>query len=129
MLRPAAFAYLAANLVHTGDHLRQGLDGLTTEIFLGGTALTLGAVLLVVLVLRDHAQAPMFAVVLGFSAVAGIAASHLAPHWSALSDSYPEIGADALSWIVVIAEMGAALWLGISGLRALRLGAPTPRAG
>jgi len=129
MLRSAAFAYLAANLLHTADHFRQGLDGLTTEILLGGTALTLGAVLVLVLVLRDSPQAPLFAVVLGFSAVAGIAASHIAPHWSALSDSYPQIGADALSWIVVLIEMSAALWLGISGLRALRLRAPTPRAG
>src|SRR5689334_19743152 len=128
MLRPAAFAYLAANLLHTADHFRQGLGGLTTEIFIGGTALTLGAVLVLLLVLREHPQAPLFAVVLGFSAVAGIAASHLAPHWSALSDSYPEIGADALSWIVVLIEMGAALWLGISGLRVLRLRAPRPRA-
>jgi hypothetical protein len=125
----AAWGYLAANLVHTADHLRQGLDGVTTEVLVGGTALTLLAVVVVVLAVRDHPRAPLLAAVAGLSGAAGIAASHIAPHWSALSDSYPQIHADALSWVVMLIEIGAALWLGLSGLRALRTPAPTPRPG
>jgi hypothetical protein len=129
MLRPAAWAFMAANLVHTADHLRQGLGDLTTEILVGGSALTVLAVVVLVLVLRGHPRAPAFAAVVGLSGAAGIASAHIAPHWSALSDSYPEIGADALSWAVMLLEVGTALWLGVEGLRATRSRAPTPRPG
>ena len=129
MLRTSAWAFLAANLIHTADHFRQGLDGLTTEIVTAGTGLTLLAIVVVVLVERAHPRAPALAAVVGLGGAAGIASSHIAPHWSALSDSYPQIGADALSWIVVVLEIGAALWVGISGLRALRSPAPMPQAG
>jgi hypothetical protein len=74
----------------------------------------------------------VFGTVLGLSAAAGIAASHLAPHWSALSDSYPQIHADAVSWIVVLVEITAALVLAAVGARELRRassGAPRAAAG
>jgi hypothetical protein len=58
--------------------------------------------------------------VLGLSAAAGIAASHLAPHWSALSDSYPEVHADAISWVVVLLEIAGALLLAAVAVRQLR---------
>ena len=60
------------------------------------------------------------AAVVGFSGAAGIVASHIAPHWSALSDPYPDISVDALSWAVMFGELGAALMLGIVALRELR---------
>ena len=50
----------------------------------------------------------------------GVIASHMAPHWSALSDSYFEIHADALSWVVMLAEVAAAAYLGLLGFRELR---------
>jgi hypothetical protein len=62
--------------------------------------------------------------VTGFSVAAGVAASHIAPHWSAFSDPYPAIGADALSWALMLVELGAALALGYAGLRAAT---PAPR--
>jgi hypothetical protein len=129
MLRTAAWAFLAANLIHTADHFRQGLDGLTGAIIAAGTGLTVLAVVVVVLVERGHPRASAFAAVIGLSGAVGIASSHLAPHWSALSDPYSQIGADALSWVVVLLEIGAALWLGVSGLRELRSRAPRLRAG
>ena len=56
-------------------------------------------------------------------------ASHLAPHWSAFSDSYPQIGADAMSWVVVLLEIAAALLLGAVGVRELRrASSEAPRA-
>ncbi|MDX6664747.1 MAG: hypothetical protein QOG68_953 [Solirubrobacteraceae bacterium] len=126
-LTTAALAFLAANLLHTADHFRQGVGSLTAEILVAGTGLTLSAAVVLVLVVRDHPRAPLFAVVAGFSGAAGILASHVAPHWSALSDPYPAIGADALSWIVMLIEVGTALALGAAGLRASGARAPTPR--
>ena len=116
----ANVAFVAANLLHTADHQRQGIDGLTWEIMAGGSAITIAAIASLVLALRRDGRAPLFAMMLGFSAAVGIAASHIAPHWSALSDSYPQIHADAISWIVVLLEIAGALWLGLVGLRELR---------
>jgi hypothetical protein len=116
----ANVAFVAANLLHTADHQRQGTAGLTTEIYVGGSLITVAAIASLVLALRRDERAPIFAAVLGLSAAAGIAASHIAPHWSAFSDSYPEIGADAISWMVVLLEIAGALLLAAVGLRELR---------
>jgi hypothetical protein len=51
------------------------------------------------------------------SGALGVAAAHLAPHWSALSDPYPDLGLDALSWAVMLAEIAAALVLALAGVR------------
>jgi hypothetical protein len=123
----ASIAFMAANILHTLDHFRQGLDGLSAAIFAGGTTLTVLAFVTMVLALQRHPRAPALAAVVGISGAIGIASSHLAPHWSSLSDSYPEIGADALSWAVVLLEIGAALVLGIVALRELRRGVPHPQ--
>jgi hypothetical protein len=123
--------FVAVNLLHTADHQRQGTDGLTTEILVGGGVLTLAALASLVMAWRRSSNAPLFAVVLGLSGAAGIAASHIAPHWSALSDSYPEIGADALSWVVMLLEIGGALLLAHTGARRLVVERPSrlgPRA-
>jgi hypothetical protein len=116
----ANIAFVAANLLHSADHQRQGTQGLSTEIMLGGSAITIAAIASLVLALRRSERAAIFATVLGLSAAAGIAASHIAPHWSAFSDSYPEIRADAVSWAAVAIEIGAALLLAAAGLRELR---------
>src|SRR3954454_3410348 len=127
-LATAAAIFVAANVLHTLDHVRQGLDGLTREIQAGGTVLTVMAIVTLVLALRDHPWAPPIAAAVGLSGAVGILAAHALPHWSALSDSYPDIGADALSWAVMLVEAGAALALGITGLAAMRRGAPTSAA-
>ena len=116
----ASIVFVAANVLHTLDHLRQGTGDLTTEILVAGTLLSLSAIATLYLVLRRHPHAPLVAAVVGFSGAAGVAASHIAPHWSALSDPYPDISVDALSWAVMLGELGAALLLGIVALRELR---------
>jgi hypothetical protein len=119
-LTTAAAAFVAANVLHTLDHVRQGTGNLTVAIQVGGTALTLLAVVALVLARRRHPWAAPIAAAVGFSGAAGILASHALPSWSALSDSYPEIGADALSWTVMLLEAGAALALGLVAVRQLR---------
>jgi hypothetical protein len=116
----ANILFVAANLLHTADHQRQGAAGLSWEIWAGGSAITIAAIASLVLAWRGDARAPIFGAVLGLSAAAGIAASHLAPHWSALSDSYPEIHADAISWVVVLLEIAGALLLAAVAVRQLR---------
>ncbi len=123
----AAAAFVAANLLHTLDHLRQGTGDLATEVLAGGTVLSTLAILTLVLALRRHPRAALWAAVVGTWSAIGVMASHVAPHWSALSDSYFEIDADALSWAVMLAEVLAAAYLGFAGFRELR-GRPALRA-
>ena len=115
-----SIAFVAANLLHTLDHLRQGIGDLTTEILAGGSLLTLAALATLVLVVRGDPRAPLTAAVVGLWSAVGVAASHVAPHWSAFSDPYPEIQVDVLSWVVMLAEIAAALALGLIGIRELR---------
>jgi hypothetical protein len=110
-LPTAAAVFVAGNLLHTADHLRQGTSRLTTEVFAGGTVLTLGAFLVLALALRGDRRASLAGLVVGVSAALGVMASHLLPHWSAFSDSYPDIGVDALSWVIVLVEIAAAAYL------------------
>ena len=116
----AAAAFVAANLLHSLDHLRQGPGDLATEVLAGGTVISILAVLTLVLALRRHPRAALWAAVVGTWSALGVIASHMAPHWSALSDSYFEIHADALSWVVMLAEVAAAAYLGLVGFRSLR---------
>jgi hypothetical protein len=117
----AATAFLAANLLHGADHLRQHLAGVDTAVLVGGNLVTAAAVMVVVLALRHHPRAPLFATVVGLSAAVGVAASHMAPHWSGLSDSYvDDIHPDALSWAVMLTEVAAGCVLGAVGVRGLR---------
>ena len=94
----AATAFMATNLIHTADHARQGISGVRTAVLVAGGGLTVAAVTGLWLAIAGHRHAALFATIVGFDAFFGIAASHLAPDWGALSDSYPKIHADALSW-------------------------------
>jgi hypothetical protein len=123
----AAAAFVAANVLHTLDHLRQGTGDLATEVLAGGTVLSALALLTLVLAVRRHPRAPLWAAVVGTWSALGVLASHVAPHWSAFSDSYFEIDADALSWVVMLAEVAAAAWLGFVGFRTLRRAPGSPR--
>jgi hypothetical protein len=125
----ANILFVIANLLHTADHERQGTARLSWEILAGGSAITIAAIASLVLAWRRDWRAPVFGTVLGFSAAVGIASSHLAPHWSALSDSYPQIHADAISWIAVLIEIGAALVLAtVATLQLRRASSAGPRA-
>jgi hypothetical protein len=111
---------MVANVAHGLDHQRQGTERLTTEVMIGGTVLTILAIVTLVLVLRRSPRAPLVCTIVGLWSAAGVAAAHIAPHWSAFSDPYPDLSLDALSWAVMLAEVGTALILGLVGLRELR---------
>lgn len=116
----ANLAFVAANVVHALDHMRQGTGRLTSEVVVGGTTITVLAFATLFFTLRRHPRAPLLAALVGLSGALGIAASHLAPHWSAFSDPYPDLGLDALSWTIMLAEIVAALAYGLIGLREMR---------
>jgi glucose-6-phosphate-specific signal transduction histidine kinase len=117
----AAVAFLAANLLHSADHLRQGLDGVSSVVLAGGGVITASAVAVVVLAQRRHVSAPLAAALVGFATAVLVTSSHVVPHWSVLSDSYvDDVSVDALSWAVVLLEIATALVLGWAGASRLR---------
>jgi hypothetical protein len=122
----AAAAFVGANVLHTLDHLRQGTGDLATDVLAGGTVLSILAVVTLVLALRHHPRASLWAAAVGTWSALAVAASHIAPHRSAFSDSYFEIDVDALSWAVMLAEVVAAAYLGLVGFRELRRRAAGP---
>jgi hypothetical protein len=115
----AAVAFLAANLTHGADHIRQHMAGVDTAVKIGGAIITLGA--FYAFRRRHHPKAPLIAIAIGLPSALLITQSHLLPHWSVLSDSYVnQIHADGLSWAVVILEVGTALWLALVGAVEMR---------
>jgi multisubunit Na+/H+ antiporter MnhB subunit len=128
-LAAAHFVLIATMILHAADHLRQGIGDLTPEVLWGGVAL--GAVVLATLplTLRRHPRAPLAAAVVGLGTAAAVSASHLAPHWSAFSDPYPDLSVDAWSWGAMLAEIVAALAFAVVGLGAFRrVAQPAPAA-
>jgi predicted transporter len=116
----AATAFLAANFLHGIDHERQGTERLTTEVKIGGAMLSVLAIVTLIVVLRRSSHAPIVATIVGFWAVTNVSAAHIAPHWSALSDSYPQSNVDALAWAVMLLEVATAFFLGVAGVHRLR---------
>jgi hypothetical protein len=93
---------------------------LTPEVLWGGTVLTVAGVVAIVAVLARHRLAPKIAVAVGFYAAISVAASHLLPRWSSLSDAFPGGRVDALSWAAVSVEIAGAIALGAAAAAALR---------
>lgn len=118
-LTTAAALFVGANVLHTLDHVRQGFERITAEVLTAGSLLSVAAVLALVLVLRADRRAAAVCVAVGASAAVGVAAAHLAPHWSAFSDPYADQSLDVLSWVVMLAEIAAAALLAVVGAREL----------
>ena len=115
----ASIALLAAVVLHDLDHVRQGrsVEPLVVAI---GVVGDIAVITMVALAIRGSRWGPHAAVVIGFGNVLGFIAVHVIPDWGPLADGYPGIGVDGLSWAIVYIPMAAALWLGVTGLSALR---------
>jgi hypothetical protein len=116
-LPTAAALFVAGNLLHTADHFRQGTGRLTNEVLAGGTVISLGAFLVLYLAMRGDPRARVGGMIVGGFAAVGVTAAHLLPHWSSFSDSYPDIGADVLSYVVVLIEIATAAGLAVVAYR------------
>jgi hypothetical protein len=114
-----AVALLAVLILHDLDHLRQGrsIEPLVVAI---GVIGDLATITMVALVIRRHALAPLAATMVGFANFFGFIAVHVVPDWGPLSQGYPDLPVDGLSWAIVFIPMAAALWLGLMGLARLR---------
>jgi hypothetical protein len=113
----AALALTASDVLHALDHARQSRD-LAGPVFAAGVAGWIALAVLVVLVARHHRLAAPYAAAVGLSVAAGFVAVHVAPHWSAFSDPYSDVSADALSWALVVLPVLAGLNLAARALRA-----------
>jgi hypothetical protein len=115
--------YLAGWLVHNADHLRRGFDVVTTEVIVLGTVAGVLQLVAIGAVFFRFRLAPLLAVAVGLPDAVGIAAVHLLPHWSSLSDAFPgahSTGVTTWSWVAAIAEVGSALLFTLAGFYALR---------
>jgi hypothetical protein len=123
----AALLLTAADVLHALDHTRQGRD-LTSEVYGAGITGWIALAMLLVLVARGHRLAAPYAAAVGLSVAAGFLLVHVAPHWSAFSDPYPDVDADALSWVLVAVPVLAGVSLPFQAVRAMRpLGLDTRR--
>jgi hypothetical protein len=113
----AALALTTADVLHALDHARQGRD-LAGPVYAAGVAGWIALTVLLVLVARRHRLAAPYAAAVGLSVAVGFVAVHVAPHWSAFSDPYPDANADALSWALVVVPVLAGANLVATALRA-----------
>jgi hypothetical protein len=122
-LRYAALLYALGLALHTADHLRRGLDVVTPEVLWAGNVSTLIGITTVVAVVVGYRHGAQLAAFTGIPVALGVAAVHLLPKWSALSDSFLDTqhtGVTALSWTVVLIEIVGALAMGIVGIMTVR---------
>lgn len=122
-LRYGALLYGAGLALHLADHIRRGIDVLTPEVERAGYLSTIVGLVVIALILVRHRWAPAMAAAIGIPVAVGVAAVHLLPRWSDLSDSFvgPRgTGVNGFSWMVVLVEIAGALALGLAGLNALR---------
>ena len=119
-LRNAGFVFVAGFLLHNADHARRGIDAVTDHVIWAGTTVAVVAAVVLTLVFTRHPLAPTAAAAAGLGIAFGVAASHLAPEWSAFSDPLAQGDADVMTWVAVLAELGGALLLAAAGLRAMR---------
>jgi hypothetical protein len=122
-LARAAVLYATMDLLHVLDHVRQGRDIPDGVLVLGVIAIVL-TLTLVVLAVRRHPAAAPLGVVLGGGLALGFAAVHLLPDWGVFSQSYEDLNVDALSWLLAIVPMFAAVLLALTAAREMRATAP-----
>jgi hypothetical protein len=119
-LRIAGALFAAGFLVHNADHVRRGADAITNEVNTGGLVVAMASAVILTLVFTRHALAPFAAAAGGLAIAVGVSATHLLPDWGVLSDSLPSGAVDGFTWVAVLAEVAAAIVLGVTGLRIVR---------
>jgi hypothetical protein len=111
--------YAIGLVLHTADHLRRGTSVVTTEVLWAGNISTAAGLATIALVLMHHHKAALAAAVLGLPTALAVAAVHLFPTWSVLSDAFvgtTGTGVTPFSWFVVVLEITGAATMGVAGL-------------
>ena len=122
-LKSCALFYALGLALHTADHLRRGLNVVTPQVLWVGNVSTVIGITVAVLVILGYRHGPILAATTGIPVALGVAAVHLLPKWSALSDAFVgahNTGVTALSWTVVLLEIAGATAMGIAGLVIVR---------
>lgn len=106
---------------HTLDH---ALNQPTRDLPATGSVIGIAGFVIVatsaVLALRRSSAAPAAAVFAGAATAVGFLAVHVLPAWSEpISDPFWDFGANAISWALLIAPLGAAIALAAVGFREL----------
>ncbi|WP_345494292.1 hypothetical protein [Nocardia callitridis] len=119
-----------ALITHGADHLRRGMNTVSSTVMTLGTIQMILALATIVLVFLGHRAAPLAAIVIGFVSAAGFILVHLFPDWfGPLSDSFinpPESAkVNGFSWFAALFEIAADVIIGVAGLRAYRTQAGT----
>jgi hypothetical protein len=118
-----AVTYVALDLIHFVDHLRQGRS-LPLQIYVVGNIGLVVAIVVAVLAVRALPLAAPAATAFGYAAALGVTATHILPAWGFFSDSYTSLKVDALSWISASSLVAAALALAACGTLILLRPAP-----
>jgi hypothetical protein len=111
----AHLLYLAAVIAHVADHVVRGTASLPVLVFWGGIVLAIFQFGSLVFTIPGHRLAPFAAMYVGFGTAIATSASHLAPHWSALSNPYPGQSLSGWSWAAMLSEIVTGLILGTVG--------------
>jgi hypothetical protein len=118
----AVFVLLALHLVdHAVNQPARSVPALGGVVGAIGFGIVAWAL---ILAMRGNRYAPEAAVFAGLATVAGFALVHLLPDWTPISDPYWDFDANALSWILLIAPMLAAVGLAAAGARRLTANGP-----
>lgn len=122
-LKYSALFYALGLALHTADHFRRGLDAVTPQVLWAGNVSTAIGITVAALVIVGHRSGPLLAAVSGIPVAVGVAAVHMLPKWSALSDAFVgahNTGVTAVSWTVVMIEIVGAVAMGIAGWKVVR---------
>jgi hypothetical protein len=122
-LKYSALFYALGLALHTADHLRRGLDAVTPQVLWAGNVSTAVGITVAALVIVGHRSGSLLAAVTGIPVAVGVAAVHMLPKWSALSDAFVgahNTGVTAFSWTVVLIEIVGAVAMGVAGWMVVR---------
>ena len=118
----AGLARLAAVLlglliVHVADHTFRQDRTTPAELGVVGTLGLVAVIVVLAAALMRRREAPALAALVGGGTAIGFVVVHLFPHWGLLSDPYPELHLDALSWASMLASLLAGAALAVAGVR------------
>ena len=111
---------VALLVVHTLDHLLRQSDPVPGATAAAGTAGFVAALVALAMAALGHRWAPAVTALVGLTTAAGFVAIHVLPEWSAVSQPYPDIDVDALSWVGMAVPALAAAAVGAFALRLAR---------
>lgn len=121
-LKGGSTVFIISWFIHTADHVRRGTVSTSDGVLWGGTAAAILATIALTLVFTNNEFAPFAVTAVFLSLAIGVSATHLLPGWGYLSEPLLiDSATDNWATAAAIGEILASLWLGLLGLRQLRV--------